>query len=128
MKKIIVVACLGLALVGSVSAAESSKKADISVDGISNALSNSKNLQSTVDTLIANGANEHSVIAIAAASGIPQSKIMKLQVCVNTASTDTATLGLTCMKSKTVLTAYESGLNDPFTYLPATAAGKKVKK
>jgi hypothetical protein len=32
------------------------------------------------------------------------------------------------MRPKTVMTAYESGLNDPLTYLPATAAGKKTKK
>jgi hypothetical protein len=128
MKKMIVSACLGLAMVGSAFAVEAPKPVDTSVDGIFNALSTSRNLQKTVDQLIANGADHHSVISIAAAAGIPQSKIMKLQVCVNTVSADSSTLGATCMRPKTVMTAYESGLNDPLTYLPATAAGKKTKK
>ncbi|MBC3874837.1 MULTISPECIES: hypothetical protein [Undibacterium] len=128
MKKMFVGACLGLALVGSASAIEAAKPVDTSVDGIFTALSNSRNLQKTVDQLIANGANQHSVVSIAAAAGIPQSKIMKLQVCVNSVSADSTTLGATCLRPKTVMTAYESGLNDPLAYLPATAAGKKAKK
>jgi hypothetical protein len=128
MKKMILGACLGFALVGSASAIEAAKPVDTSVDGIFTALSNSRNLQKTVDQLIANGANHHSVVSIAAAAGIPQSKIMKLQVCVNSVSADSTTLGATCMRPKTVLTAYESGMNDPLAYLPATAAGKKAKK
>lgn len=128
MKKMFVAACLGLALVGSASAIEAVKPVDTSVDGIFTALSNSRNLQKTVDELIANGANHHSVVSIAAAAGIPQSKIMKLQVCVNSVSADSTTLGATCLRPKTVMTAYESGLNDPLAYLPATAAGKKAKK
>lgn len=128
MKKLLVGACLGLALVGNACAVEAAKPADTSVDGIFSALTNSRNLQKTVDQLIANGANHHSVISIAAAAGIPQSKIMKLQVCVNSVSADSTTLGATCMRPKTVVTAYESGLNDPLAYLPATAAGKKAKK
>ena len=128
MKKILVSACLGFALVGSAFAIEAAKPADTSIDGIFSALTNSRNLQKTVDQLIASGANHHSVISIAAAAGIPQSKIMKLQVCVNSVSADSTTLGATCMRPKTVVTAYESGLNDPLAYLPATAAGKKAKK
>ncbi|MBC3831171.1 hypothetical protein H8K33_06610 [Undibacterium amnicola] len=128
MKKMILGACLGFALVGSASAIEAAKPVDTSVDGIFTALSTSRNLQKTVDQLIANGANHHSVVSIAAAAGIPQSKIMKLQVCVNSVSADSTTLGATCLRPKTVLTAYESGLNDPLAYLPATAAGKKAKK
>jgi hypothetical protein len=128
MKKLIIGTCLGFALIGSASAIEAAKPVDTSVDGIFTALSNSRNLQKTVDQLIANGANHHSVVSIAAAAGIPQSKIMKLQVCVNSVSADSTTLGATCMRPKTVLTAYESGLNDPLAYLPATAAGKKAKK
>jgi hypothetical protein len=128
MKKMILGACLGFALVGSASAIEAAKPVDTSVDGIFTALSTSRNLQKTVDQLIANGANHHSVVSIAAAAGIPQSKIMKLQVCVNSVSADSTTLGATCLRPKTVLTAYESGMNDPLAYLPATAAGKKAKK
>lgn len=128
MKKMFVAACLGLAFVGSASAIEAAKPVDTSVDGIFTALTNSRNLQKTVDQLIANGANHHSVVSIAAAAGIPQSKIMKLQVCVNSVSADSTTLGATCLRPKTVMTAYESGLNDPLAYLPATAAGKKAKK
>ena len=128
MKKMMIGAFLGLALVGSASAIEAAKPIDTSVDGIFTALSTSRNLQKTVDQLVANGANQHSVISIAAAAGIPQSKIMKLQVCVNSVSADSTTLGATCMRPKTVMTAYESGLNDPLAYLPATAAGKKAKK
>lgn len=128
MKKMLVGACLGLALVGSASAIEAAKPVDTSVDGIFTALSNSRNLQKTVDELIANGANQHSIVSIAAAAGIPQSKIMKLQVCVNSVSADSTTLGATCLRPKTVMTAYESGLNDPLAFLPATAAGKKAKK
>lgn len=128
MKKIFISACVSLAMIGSASAIEAAKSVDTSVDGIFTALSTSRNLQKTVDQLIANGANHHSVISIAAAAGIPQSKIMKLQVCVNSVSADSTTLGATCMRPKTVMTAYESGLNDPLNYLPATAAGKKAKK
>lgn len=128
MKKLIIGACLGLAVAGSACAIEAAKPVDTSVDGIFTALSTSRNLQKTVDQLIANGANHHSVVSIAAAAGIPQSKIMKLQVCVNSVSADSTTLGATCMRPKTVMTAYESGLNDPLAYLPATAAGKKAKK
>lgn len=128
MKKLLVGACLGLAVVASASALEAKKPVDISVDGIFNALSSSRNLQKTVDSLIDAGANQHAVISIAAAAGIPESKIMKLQVCVNSISEDMKTLGATCMRPKTVQTAYASGLNDPLNYLPATAAGKKAKK
>ena len=62
MKKMILGACLGFALVGSASAIEAAKPVDTSVDGIFTALSTSRNLQKTVDQLIANGANHHSVV------------------------------------------------------------------
>ncbi|MBY0573123.1 MAG: hypothetical protein K2P84_05545 [Undibacterium sp.] len=132
MKKIILGVCLSVTMTASAfalsSAGATPAKVDVSTDGIFTALSTSRNLQKTVDQLINNGANHHSVIAIAAAAGVPQSKIMKLQVCVNSVSPDSTTLSATCMRPKTVMTAYESGLNDPFNYLPATAAGKKAKK
>jgi hypothetical protein len=128
MKKLIVGTFLGFALVGSAFAAVSTKSVDISNDGIFTALSNSQNLQSTVDKLLAHGANQYTVVSIAAAAGIPQDKIMKLQVCSNSISSDSNTLGATCLRAKTVMTAYESGLNDPLNFLPATAAGKKTKK
>lgn len=119
---------LSMMLVAGAQAADKTKVVDISNDGIFNAVSHSHNLQKTVDTLIAHGANQYSVISIAAAAGVPQSKIMKLQVCVNTVSDDVTQLSATCMRPKTVMTAYQSGLNDPLNYLPATAAGNKVKK
>lgn len=128
MKKLLVGACVGLALVANAFAVEANKAVDTSVDGIFSALTSSRNLQKTVDQLIDAGANQHAVISIAAAAGIPERKIKKLQVCVNTISDDMKTLGATCMRPKTVQTAYAAGLNDPLNYLPATAAGKKAKK
>ena len=128
MKKLLVGACVGLALVANAFAVEANKAVDTSVDGIFSALTSSRNLQKTVDQLIDAGANQYAVISIAAAAGIPESKIKKLQVCVNTISDDMKTLGATCMRPKTVQTAYAAGLNDPLNYLPATAAGKKAKK
>jgi hypothetical protein len=119
---------LSMMLVAGAQAAEKTKVVDISNDGIFTAVSTSRNLQKTVDTLIAHGANHHSVISIAAAAGVPQSKIMKLQVCVNSVSDDVTQLSATCMRPKTVMTAYQSGLNDPLNYLPSTAAGNKIKK
>ena len=43
---------------------------DTSVDGIFTALTASRNLQSTIDKLIAAGADYHTVISIAGAAGI----------------------------------------------------------
>lgn len=128
MKKIFVGTVLAIASLTNALAMEPKQPVDVSVDGIFNAVSTSHNLQKTVDQLIAHGANHHAVIAIAGAAGVPQSKIMKLQVCVNTVSADSTTLGATCMRPKTMQLAYESGANDPLSYLPATAAGKKAKK
>ena len=121
---------MGLSLVfaSSVNAAQAPKAVDISNDGIFTALTSTRHLQKTVDTLIANGANGYTVVSIAAAAGIAQSKIMKLQVCTHTVSDDVTVLSATCMRPKTVMTAYQSGLNDPLSYLPATAAGNKEKK
>lgn len=130
MSKMIKSAVIGLALVAGLSVAHAQKPraaVDTSVDGIFSALSTSRNLQSTVDKLIAGGADYHSVISIAAAAGIPESKIQKLQVCFNTVSDDVKTLSATCMRPSTVTTAYAAGVNDPLNYLPATAAGKRAK-
>ncbi len=136
MKISLLGASLGFFLLGSAFASQPSnlqakpvaQTVDTSMEGIYTAVSKSHHLQKTVDQLIAHGANEHQVIAIAAAAGIPQNKIMQLQVCVRSESADSTVLGATCMRPKTVMTAYESGLNDPLNYLPATAAGKKPKK
>ena len=131
MKKMISCVILSVAFFSGVALACAQKAVsvvDTSNDGIFTALTTSKNLQSTIDKLIAHGANHHSVIAIAAAAGIPQRKIMKLQVCVNAVSPDSTTLSATCMRQQTLLTAYESGANDPLNFLPATAAGKRDPK
>ncbi len=131
MKKIMKSALIGLVLASGVSLAlaQAPKEAiDTSADGIFTALTSSNDLQSTVDSLIANGANHHVVIAMAAAAGIPESKVRELQVCVNTVSDDVKVLSATCMRPKTLMTAYAAGLNDPLNYLPATAAGKRDDK
>lgn len=130
MSKMIKSAAIGLILATGLSIAHAQKPravVDTSVDGIFTALSASRNLQSTVDKLITAGADYHSVISIAAAAGIPESKIQKLQVCFNSVSDDAKTLGATCMRPSTVTTAYAAGVNDPLNYLPATAAGKRAK-
>lgn len=130
MSKMIKSVVIGLVLATGLSVAQAEKPravVDTSVDGVFTALTASRNLQSTVDKLIAAGADYHSVISIAAAAGIPESKIQKLQVCVNTVSDDSRVLSATCMRPTTVMTAYVAGLNDPLNYLPATAAGKRAK-
>lgn len=130
MSKMIKSAIIGLVLATGLSVAQAEKPravVDTSVDGVFTALTASRNLQSTIDKLIAAGADYHSVISIAAAAGIPESKIQKLQVCVNTVSDDSRVLSATCMRPTTVMTAYVAGLNDPLNYLPATAAGKRAK-
>ena len=131
MNKMIKSAVIGLVLAGGLSVAQAQTSravVDTSVDGIFTALTSSNDLQATVDTLIANGANHHAVISIAAAAGIPQNKVEALQVCVNTVSADVKVLSATCMRPRTVLTAYVAGMNDPLNYLPATAAGKREVK
>ena len=131
MNKVIKSAVIGLILAGGLSIAQAQTPraaVDTSVDGIFTALTSSTDLQATVDQLIANGANHHAVISIAAAAGIPQSKVEALQVCVNTVSEDVKVLSATCMRPRTVLTAYVAGMNDPLNYLPATAAGKREDK
>jgi hypothetical protein len=129
MNKMIKSAAIGLVLLTGLSVAQAAKPraVDTSVDGIFTALTASRNLQSTIDKLIAAGADYHSVISIAAAAGIPESKIQKLQVCVNAVSEDSRVLSATCMRPTTVMTAYAAGVNDPLNYLPATAAGKRAK-
>lgn len=130
MNKMIKSAVIGLVLATGLSVAQAAKPravVDTSVDGIFTALTVSRNLQSTIDKLIGAGADYHSVISIAAAAGIPESKIQKLQVCVNAVSEDSRVLSATCMRPTTVMTAYAAGVNDPLNYLPATAAGKRAK-
>ncbi len=131
MNKMMKSAAIGLVLAGAFSVAQAQTPravVDTSVDGIFTALTSSTDLQATVDTLIANGANHHAVISIAAAAGISQNKVEALQVCVNTVSADVTVLSATCMRPRTVLTAYVAGMNDPLNYLPATAAGKREQK
>jgi hypothetical protein len=127
MKKILKSTVIGLVLASAMSLVQA--QAPITAVDVSfTALTSSNDLQSTVDTLIANGANHHAVIAMAAAAGIPESKVRELQVCVNTVSDDVTVLSATCMRPKTLMTAYAAGLNDPLNYLPATAAGKRDDK
>lgn len=126
MKSTMMKTALGVAMISCAVSVFAAKPVDVSNDGIYNALSNSKNLQSTVNKLMANGANQHSVIAIAAAAGIPESKMLNLHVCSNTAEGNTLTA--TCMRQQSITTAYATGANDPLSHLPATAAGKKAKK
>jgi hypothetical protein len=131
MKKILKSTVIGLVLASAMSLVQAQAPitaVDVSAEGIFTALTSSNDLQSTVDTLIANGANHHAVIAMAAAAGIPESKVRELQVCVNTVSDDVTVLSATCMRPKTLMTAYAAGLNDPLNYLPATAAGKRDDK
>ncbi|CAN5825036.1 hypothetical protein BH11PSE12_BH11PSE12_14100 [soil metagenome] len=126
MKLIQLVSAVGFMLAATLSQAQTPMPVvDTSVDGIFSALTSSHDLQATVDTLIANGANQRAVIAIAAAAGISQDKVQELQVCVNTVSDDVRVLSATCMRPRSVMTAYAAGMNDPLNYLPATAAGKR---
>ncbi|MFZ6748595.1 hypothetical protein [Undibacterium sp. Ren11W] len=128
MKKMIKNTVVGAALLVTLSLAQAqAPKAavDISMDGIFTALTSSNDLQYTVDTLIAHGANLHTVVSIAAAAGIPQNKVQDLQVCVNEISPDVKVLSATCLRPRSVQTAYAAGMNDPLNYLPATAAGKR---
>jgi hypothetical protein len=120
---------IGLALMSvlSMGQAQSPKAAvDTSLDGIFTALTSSTDLQATVDMLIAQGANHRTVISIAAAAGIAESKVQNLQVCVNTVSADVKVLGVTCLLPRSVMIAYAAGISDPLNFLPATAAGKRL--
>lgn len=131
MKKMIKNTVMGLALIAGVALAQAQTPkvpVDTSLDAIFAALTSGNDLQTTVDSLIANGANHHTVIAVAAAAGIAQSKVQELQVCVNTVSADVKVLSATCMRPRSVMTAYAAGLNDPLNYLPATAAGNPAAK
>lgn len=130
MNKMMKNSLLGLALLAgfSLAQAQTPKAAvDTSMDGIFTALVASDDLQGTVDTLIAHGANLHAVVSIAAAAGIPQGKVEQLQVCVNQISADVKVLSATCLRPRSVRTAYAAGANDPLNYLPATAAGKRAE-
>ncbi len=126
MKKMLKNTLVGLALAGGLSVA-CAEGVDTSVDGIFNALTSSSNLQATVDSLVAGGANPQSIVSVAAAAGIPLDTVKDLQVCVNSSS-DANVLGASCMKQRSLVTAYAAGANDPMKYLPATAAGKRQSK
>lgn len=126
MKKMLKNALVGLALAGGLSVA-SACDTDVSVDGIFNALTTSTNLQVTVDNLVAGGADPQSIVSVAAAAGIPLDTVKDLQVCVNSSSNPNV-LGASCMKQRSLVTAYAAGTNDPVKYLPATAAGKRQNK
>lgn len=125
MKKLITTAITGLLLAAGGAFAQGGT-VDTSVEGIFNALSNTQNLQASVDTLLANGAKQQEIISVAAAAGIPLDKLKDLDVCVNASTADAKTLSATCMRQRSVVTAYNAGLNDPMKYLPATAAGKRA--
>ena len=112
---------LSTALVGG-AYAQASSRADTSVDGIYTALTSSKNLQSTVDTLVANGATFASVVSVAGAAGISMDAVKELNLCTSDLS---ASMSATCMKPSSMKTAYAAGQNDPLRFLPATAAGPK---
>ncbi|WP_423003234.1 hypothetical protein [Undibacterium sp. JH2W] len=118
---------LGLALVGGMSVAFA-EGVDTSVDGIFNALTTTSNLQATVDSLVASGANPQSIVSVAAAAGIPLDTVKDLQVCVNSSAPDATVLSASCMRQRSLVTAYAAGVNDPMKYLPATAAGKRQSK
>ena len=122
MKKMMKNTLLGLALAGSLSVAFA-EGVDTSVDGIFNALTTTSNLQATVDGLVASGANPQSIVSVAAAAGIPLDTVKDLQVCVNSAAPDATVLSASCMRQRSLVTAYAAGVNDPMKYLPATAAG-----
>ncbi len=125
MKKFVSKAVVGMLLVsGFVSVASAANTlVDTSVDGIFTALTSTKDLQATVDTLVANGAGAGSVVAVAAAAGISLDTVKDLTICTNDISADSKVLSATCMKPRTIATAYIVGMNDPLKYLPATAAG-----
>ncbi|MFZ6657026.1 hypothetical protein [Undibacterium sp. TJN19] len=127
MKKMLKNTLVGLALAGGLSVAFA-EGADTSVDGIFNALTSSSNLQATVDSLVASGANPQSIVSVAAAAGIPLDTVKDLQVCVNSAAPDSTVLSASCMRQRSLVTAYAAGANDPMKYLPATAAGKRQSK
>ncbi len=127
MKKMIKNTLLGLALAGGLSVA-CAEGVDTSVDGIFNALTTTSNLQATVDNLVASGANPQSIVSVAAAAGIPLDTVKDLQVCVNSAAADSTVLSASCMRQRSMVTAYAAGVNDPMKYLPATAAGKRQNK
>ncbi|MFZ6678364.1 hypothetical protein [Undibacterium sp. Tian12W] len=127
MKKMIKNTLMGLALAGGLSVA-CAEGVDTSVDGIFNALTTTSNLQATVDNLVASGANPQSIVSVAAAAGIPLDTVKDLQVCVNSAAPDATVLSASCMRQRSLVTAYAAGVNDPMKYLPATAAGKRQSK
>ncbi|MFZ6863844.1 hypothetical protein ACO0K7_14525 [Undibacterium sp. Ji67W] len=127
MKKLIKSAVVGLALVAGISAAYA-EGVDTSVEGIFNALTSSANLQATVDSLVAGGANPQSIVSVAAAAGIPLDAVKQLQVCTNSAAADATVLSASCLRQKSVVTAYAAGVNDPMKFLPASAAGKQNKQ
>ena len=110
---------LSTALIGG-AYAQATSRVDTSVDGIYTALTASKNMQSTVDTLVANGATFASIVSVAGAAGISMDAVKELNLCTSDLS---ASMSATCMKPSSMKTAYAAGQNDPLRFLPATAAG-----
>lgn len=127
MKKMLKNTLVGLVLAGGLSVA-CAEGVDTSVDGIFTALTSSSNLQATVDSLVAGGANPQSIVSVAAAAGIPLDTVKDLQVCVNSSTADATSLSASCLRQRSLVTAYAAGVNDPMKYLPATAAGKRQSK
>ena len=126
MNKILSNAVLGLALASGWSAVQA-QAVDTSVDRIFNAVAETKDLQASVDQLLAQGAKPQEIVAVAAAAGISADAVKSLQVCVNSVSDNARVLGASCLKQSSLMTAYATGLNDPMQYLPATAAGKHAR-
>ena len=113
---------LSAALVGS-ALAQAVPRVDTSLDGIYMALTSSKNLQSTVDTLVANGATFASVVSVAGAAGISLDAVKGLHLCTTEVSGQGTPKSATCMKPSSMKLAFADGQNDPMRFLPATAAG-----
>ncbi|MBI3283279.1 MAG: hypothetical protein HYZ65_00295 [Burkholderiales bacterium] len=125
MKNVVKSTVLVLALAAGLSVAQA-QTVDTSVDGIFTALTSSGDLQATVDTLIASGANPQAILSVAGAAGVPLDSVKALQVCVNSAA-DATVLSASCLRQRSMVVAYTAGLNDPMKYLPATAAGKRAE-
>ena len=66
-------------------------------------------------------------MSVAAAAGIPLDAVKELQVCVNSSAADASVLSASCLRQRSVVTAYAAGINDPMKFLPASASGKKSK-
>ncbi|MBI1772125.1 MAG: hypothetical protein HYR68_07240 [Burkholderiales bacterium] len=80
------------------------------------------------NTLLGLALAGQSIVSVAAAAGIPLDTVKDLQVCVNSAAPDATVLSASCMRQRSLVTAYAAGVNDPMKFLPATAAGKRQSK